>query len=433
MAVIYEQESLTYQELHERSNQLARYLQKQGVKSETLVPVCVERSIEMIVGILGVLKAGGAYVPVDPDYPQDRITYMLEDTGAKLVLSSTGIKSKLSQSEDIRVIAIDGDWKAIAKEPGTPPAGTQPEAGQLAYMIYTSGSTGKPKGAMNEHGGIVNRLLWTQDYFQLSSRDAILQKTTFSFDVSVWELFWPLITGARLVFAKPGGQGDSTYLKEIISKQKITLLHFVPPMLSAFLADVEAGDCQGLKNVLCSGEALSAAQVQLFNEKLPHVQLHNLYGPTEAAIDVSCWSHTNKDKKITTVPIGKPVANTQLYILSREQQAAPLGVPGELYIGGVQVGRGYWKQPELTSQKFIKDPFSRDPAARLYKTGDLARWQADGNIEYLGRIDDQVKIRGYRIELCLGEIESFATERKRNHSPGHLCWPKQTSKALNGW
>ncbi|HEY8781714.1 MAG TPA: amino acid adenylation domain-containing protein, partial [Mucilaginibacter sp.] len=406
-AVVFEEAQLTYKELNERSNRLARYLQKKGVKAETPVPICLERSAEMIIGILGILKAGGAYVPVDPDYPSDRISYMLEDTGAKLVLSSTASRERLNGTTQVSVIELDGDREQIEKEKGSNlQTGIRPE--QLAYVIYTSGSTGKPKGAMNEHRGIVNRLLWAQDYFKLNSQDAILQKTTFCFDVSAWELLWPLIAGARLVFAKPGGQADSAYLRSVIESQKITLLHFVPPMLSAFVSDLEAGDCRGLKNVLCSGEALSPSQVQLFEEKLPEVKLHNLYGPTEAAIDVTCWSYLNKAEAIGTVPIGKPVSNTQIHILDINGRLVPAGVPGEIHIGGVQVGRGYLNNEELTAEKFISDPFSKEAGARLYRTGDLGRWLPDGNIEYLGRTDDQVKIRGYRIEL--GEIESVLNQ-----------------------
>ena len=405
IAVIFEGEELTYKELNARSNQLANYLQKQGIKQGTLVPVCLERSIEMITGILGTLKAGGAYVPIDPDYPAARISYMLEDTGAKLVLSSSACRAKLPTG--IEVITIDGDREQIAKEKDSNlQTNISPE--HLAYVIYTSGSTGKPKGVMNEHGGLVNRLSWAQGYFKLKSTDTVLQKTTFCFDVSVWELLWPLLAGSRLVFTKPGGQADSSYLKAIIAEKKITMLHFVPSMLGAFLTDLEAGECRGLKNVLCSGEALSAAQVQLFTEKLPGVKLHNLYGPTEAAIDVTCWTYENKGESIATVPIGKPVGNTQLYILNDDKKPSPIGVPGELYIGGVQVARGYLNLPELTGEKFIKDPFSKEKGARLYRTGDLGAWLPDGNIAYQGRKDDQVKIRGYRIEL--GEIESVLNQ-----------------------
>ncbi|MFC0514086.1 amino acid adenylation domain-containing protein [Mucilaginibacter angelicae] len=408
VAVKFEGRSLTYLELNARSNQLARYLQLQGVAKETLVPICLERSFEMLIGILSILKAGGAYIPVDPEYPVERIAYMLEDSAAKIVLSSTVGISKL-QGNNLQVIELDEDWELISKQDNSN-LDTLIDAGQLAYVIYTSGSTGKPKGAMNEHGGVVNRLNWTQSYFGLTAADTVLQKNTFSFDVSVWELLWPILTGAKLVFAKPGAQGDSLYLKSVIEGQSITLLHFVPSMLSVFLLDIEKGDCPELKHVLCSGEALTTAQVKLFRSKLPHVALHNLYGPTEAAIDVTYWSDLTKDPDIEIVPIGAPVSNTQIYIRSASGELSPIGVPGEICIGGVQVARGYLNQPELTKEKFINDPYSEEINAKLYRTGDQGRWLADGNIEYLGRIDDQVKIRGYRIEL--GEIEQVLLQHE---------------------
>jgi amino acid adenylation domain-containing protein len=408
VAVKFEGDSLTYRELNTRSNQLARYLQLQGVVKETLVPVCLERSFEMLIGIIGILKAGGAYIPVDPEYPVDRIAYMLNDSAAKIVLSSGAGTSKL-RVENLQVIELDKDWELISKQDDNN-LDTVITADQLAYVIYTSGSTGKPKGAMNEHGGVVNRLSWTQSYFELTAADTVLQKNTFSFDVSVWELLWPILTGAKLVFAKPGAQGDSLYLKSVIESQRVTLLHFVPSMLSVFLLDIEKGDCPELKHVLCSGEALTTAQVKLFRSKLPHVALHNLYGPTEAAIDVTYWSDLEKDPNIEIVPIGTPVSNTQIHIRSASGQLSPIGVPGEICIGGVQVARGYLNQPELTKEKFITDPYSEDKDAKLYRTGDQGRWLSDGNIEYLGRIDDQVKIRGYRIEL--GEIEQVLLQHE---------------------
>ncbi len=313
------------------------------------------------------------------------------------------------------IIELDKSFSIIKDQP-TGNLNVPVTATNLAYVIYTSGSTGKPKGVMNEHGGLANRLFWAQHYFHLTGDDVVLQKTTFCFDVSVWELLWPSLVGARLVFAKPGGQKDNAYIKYIIEKNKVSVLHFVPSMLGVFLPDLQSGDCQSLKKVLCSGEALKPSHVALFKESLPNVELHNLYGPTEAAIDVTCWTMENNDKDINIVPIGKPVSNTAIYILNENQNLAPLGGIGEVHIGGIQVARGYLNRPELTAEKFIeypapiknslllKDNVNAGSHLKLYKTGDLGRWLSDGNIEYLGRKDDQVKIRGYRIEL--GEIET---------------------------
>ena len=401
-AVVFEDEKLTYELLNERVNQVAHYLKSKGVGQESLVPICLERSLEMIIGIMGILKAGAAYVPIDPEYPQDRIQYMLEDTSAKVVISSQQSRGKLQGTQNLEVVSLNEDGTIISKQPKeNPQALIAPN--NLAYVIYTSGSTGKPKGVMNEHRGIVAHLLWAQEYFRLTEADSVLQKTSFSFDVSVWELLWPLLVGARLVFAKPGGQKDNAYLKSVIESCNITMIHFVPSMLGTFLPEIERGDCTGLRNLLCSGETLKLSHLQLCREKLPHVELFNLYGPTEAAIDVTCWRVPN-DSEIQAVPIGRPVTNTEIHILDKHQSLVPIGVPGELYIAGVQVARGYLNRPELSSEKFISNVLNGRSGGRLYRTGDLARWMPDGNIEYLGRIDEQVKIRGFRIEL--GEIEA---------------------------
>ncbi|MFZ0962496.1 MAG: amino acid adenylation domain-containing protein [Terriglobia bacterium] len=400
VALVFEQQTLTYGELNRRANQLAHHLRGLGVGPEVLVAVCMERSVELVVALYGVLKAGGAYVPVDPDYPQERVAYMLQDAGAPVLLTQSRLVGRLP-SHDGKVVCLDTEWGRMAGEDMANPAkATAPE--NLAYVIYTSGSTGRPKGAMNTHRGICNRLLWMQDQYGLTGADKVLQKTPFSFDVSVWEFFWPLLVGARLVVAEPGGHRDGAYLVKLIREQGVTVLHFVPSMLRVFLEEPEVEKCQSLRHVMCSGEALPYDLQEQFFRLLPS-QLHNLYGPTEAAVDVTHWTCRRGDER-KIVPIGRPVANTQIYILDHHLQPVPMGVPGELHIGGVQVGRGYHKRPELTAEKFIPDPFSGDPEARLYKTGDLCRWLADGAVEYLGRMDFQVKIRGYRIEL--GEIES---------------------------
>ena len=380
-AVVFEDETLTYAELDRWSNRLAHDLQARGVGPDVLVAVCLERSLEMVVALYGVLKAGGAYVPIDPAYPEERRTFMLRDLGAAIVLDEAQVRD-------------------VAGADAAPPRAL--DRGHLAYMIYTSGSTGQPKGAQNTHGGIANRVLWMQDAFGLTPADAVLQKTPFSFDVSVWEFFWPLLVGARLVVARPGGHADSEYLAGVIAAHGITTLHFVPSLLQAFLDTPSLGRCTSLRRVIASGEALTPDHVRTFHERL-HAELHNLYGPTEAAVDVTWWPTVAGDAS-ATVPIGRPIANTQMYVLDRRGLPVPAGVPGELHIGGVQVGRGYWNRAALTAEKFVPDPFGGDPGARLYRTGDLARFGRDGRIEYLGRLDHQVKIRGVRIEL--GEIEA---------------------------
>ncbi|MBB6498037.1 non-ribosomal peptide synthase/polyketide synthase [Pedobacter cryoconitis] len=404
IAIVFEDQSLTYKALDEKANQLAHYLAIKGVTLETMVPICLNRSLEMMVGILGIMKAGGAYVPIDPEYPASRISYILSDTAARVIITDAYSKPKLPQLADhIEVIVIDTDWDEIgAHAKGA--LSTMLTDENLAYVIYTSGSTGIPKGVMNQHNGIVNRLEWGQDYLRLDSSDVLLQKTTFCFDVSIWELFGPLIAGARLVFAKPEGQKDTGYLKNAIAQYGITTIHFVPLMLDAFLENATGWDGSTLRRVVCSGEALGPNQVIAFRKCFPDLQLYNFYGPTEAAIEVSYWQAPMDTTGLEIVPIGKPVTNARLYILDNHGNVVPLGVNGELHIGGIQVARGYLNRPDLTAEKFITDPFSHQPGDRLYKTGDLARWLPDGSIEYLGRMDDQVKIRGYRIEL--GEIEN---------------------------
>jgi len=400
VAVVFEQEQLTYRELNARANHVAHHLRSLGVRPEVLVGIMLERSIEMVVGLLGILKAGGAYVPLDATYPQERLAFMLEDAAVPVLLTEQRLLESVSRRET-EVVCLDADWEQIAQESaGNPNSGVAAE--NLAYVIYTSGSTGKPKGAMNTHRGICNRLLWMQDAYQLTEADRVLQKTPFSFDVSVWEFFWPLLIGARLVVARPGGHQDSAYLVDLIRAQQITTLHFVPSMLQVFLEERGLERCTSLKQVMCSGEALPFELQERFFARL-NAALHNLYGPTEAAVDVTFWE-CERESGLRIVPIGRPIANTQLYVLDRHLNPEPVGVPGELYIGGAGLARGYLNRPELTAERFIPNPFSREPGARLYRTGDLARYLADGNIEYLGRLDHQVKIRGYRIEL--GEIEA---------------------------
>ncbi|MDR0212194.1 MAG: amino acid adenylation domain-containing protein, partial [Pseudomonas putida] len=393
VAVRAEVGELSYRQLNEQANRLAHHLIGLGVKPDDRVAICVERGLSMVVGLLAILKAGGAYVPVDPDYPTERVRHMLDDSQPVAVLVHAATRHVADSAIDLD----QPTWEGLSAE-NPQVAGLTPQ--HLAYVIYTSGSTGLPKGVMNEHAGVVNRLLWMQEAYGLDAQDVVLQKTPFSFDVSVWEFLWPLQTGARLVMARPGGHRDPEYLREVIRREQVTTLHFVPSMLDVFLAHGQS-PAERMKRVLCSGEALPGSLVRRFHEQFPTVELHNLYGPTEAAVDVSAWHCITAPDN---TPIGKPIANTTLYVLDEQRQPVPQGVAGELYIGGVQVARGYLNRPELTAERFIDDPFS---SGRLYRTGDLARHLPDGNLEYLGRNDDQVKIRGLRIEL--GEIQSGLT------------------------
>ena len=401
-ALTFEGATLSYAELDARANRLANRLRSLGVGPEVRVGLLLERSPEMVIALLGVLKAGGAYVPLDPGYPAERLAYMAEDAKAAVLLTQSHL-APLVEAHDGPVVSLDAEWASIETESDVAPSvETTPDA--LAYVIYTSGSTGRPKGAMNAHRGVVNRLLWMQDEYGLDATDAVLQKTPFSFDVSVWEFFWPLMTGARLVLARPDGHKDPAYLADLISREGITTLHFVPSMLQAFLEEPGLERCASLRRVVCSGEALPAElQARFFGRMPASAELHNLYGPTEAAVDVTYWA-CERDSERRAVPIGRPVANTKIHVVEPNGVVAPIGVPGELCIAGVQVGRGYLARPGLSAEKFVPDPFSPQPGARMYRTGDLARWTAEGVLEYLGRIDHQVKLRGFRIEL--GEIEA---------------------------
>ncbi|MEH2121103.1 amino acid adenylation domain-containing protein [Nostoc sp.] len=413
VAVVFENQRLTYRELNHRANQLAHYLHKLGIKSEEIIGICMERSVEMVVALIAILKAGEAYLPLDPAYPKERLAFMLADAQVTVLLTQRHLENELPPHQ-AQVVCIDTECSICIDCSSQNPI-SDVKLQNLAYVIYTSGSTGRPKGVMNTHQGLCNRLLWMQDTYQLTSSDKVLQKTPFSFDVSVWEFFWPLLTGASLIVAKPNGHQDARYIAEFISQQQITTLHFVPSMLQVFLEEEKRHNCKSIKRVFCSGEALSFdLQQQFFNSF--DAELHNLYGPTEASIDVTAWccESVNNNK---IVPIGRPIANTQIFILDTHLQPVPIGVIGELYIAGVGLARGYLNRPELTEEKFIPNPFkdlqlngnfssqNLNLDARIYKTGDLARYRSDGNIEFLGRIDHQVKIRGFRIEL--GEIEAL--------------------------
>ena len=412
LALTFEDTSLTYRELNTRANGFAHELQTLGVGPDALVGVCMERSLEMVVALLATLKAGGAYVPLEPSYPQERLGYIIEDAHISIILTQTRFRDLLSHHTPVLYLD-DEQILATCQHEENPVSEVTPD--NLVYVIYTSGSTGRPKGVMNIHRALANRLHWMQQSYHLTDEDRVMQKTPFSFDVSVWEFFWPLLYGSHLVIARPKGHQDAAYLASLIQEQRITTMHFVPSMLRAFLAEPGVECCTSLKRVICSGEALT---YDLQEQFFAHFQaeLHNLYGPTEAAIDVTAWQ-CQRESSDMVVPIGYPIANTQMYILNSAMQPTPIGVAGELHIGGIGLARGYLNRPELTAEKFIADPFNTivnqctphvghrfiDPP-RLFKTGDLARYREDGAIEFLGRIDHQVKIRGVRIEL--GEVEA---------------------------
>ena len=394
-------QQLTYLELNARANQLAYYLRTMGVGPEVLVGICVERSLDMIVGLLGILKAGGAYVPLDPEYPNERLAFMLEDAETRVLLTQKGLVAGLPENQ-AQVVCLDTDWGIISQEPeDNPVSGVRSE--NPAYIIYTSGSTGRPKGIMISHRAICNHMFWMQMSFPLTKDDHVLQKTPFSFDASIWEFYAPLLVGAQLIMAQPGGHLDSAYLVKVITEQQVTILQLVPSLLHMLLERGDIETCTCLKRLFCGGEELTVALREHFFVH-HNADLINLYGPSEATIDTLFFTCRKEDHTVI-VPIGRPIANTQIYILDRVLQPIPVGVPGELYIGGAGLARGYLNRPELTREKFISDPFSNEPGARLYRTGDRARYLSDGNIEFLGRIDYQVKIRGFRIEL--GEIEAL--------------------------
>ncbi|MFZ2139328.1 MAG: amino acid adenylation domain-containing protein, partial [Xanthobacteraceae bacterium] len=350
IAVVFEDESLSYGALDRRANRLAHHLRALGVGPETVVGLCLARSLDMIVGLIGILKAGGAYVPLDPEYPIARLEYMVAEAGLRLLLTQSSLASSLTIPAGVKRVLLD--LEDTTGQPDTAPSiNLHPE--HLVYLIFTSGSTGKPKGAANTHGGLHNRLSWMQNAYRLTQEDVVLQKTPFSFDVSVWEFFWPLVTGARLVLAVPGAHRDPVRLAETIRTQGVTTLHFVPSMLKVFLAHEGAQDCSCIKRLICSGEALSKEVRDRVSQLLPSVQLENLYGPTEAAIDVTRWFCRNDGSDV--IPIGRPIWNTRVYVLDGSLQPVPAGVAGELYISGAGLARGYLDRAGLTAERFVAD------------------------------------------------------------------------------
>jgi amino acid adenylation domain-containing protein/non-ribosomal peptide synthase protein (TIGR01720 family) len=407
VALVFESQRLTYQELNKRANQLARYLQRHGVGPESRVGLCLERSIEMVVAMMGILKAGGAYVPLDPNYPQERLAFQIADAGCSLVLTNSHLKKTFSDDQT-RVHSLDLERETISGESDEDP-GCDASANNLAYVIYTSGSTGRPNGVMVSHRSVCNHLRWRQSAYPLDESDGVLQKASIGFDISVWEIFAPLLSGARLVLAKPGGEREPDYLVRLIAEEGISLAHFSPAPFRVFLEQPDLDRCQSLRYVFCGGEALPVAQMKRFFSRCQG-DLYHQYGPTEACIDATVWQCSSVDDPIS-LPIGNPITNVQVYILENSLQPVPIGVAGELYIGGFCLARGYAARPDLTAEKFVPDPFGSEPGMRLYRTGDRARYRADGTIEFLGRLDHQVKLRGIRIEL--GEIEAVL-----NRHPG---------------
>ncbi|WP_152249801.1 non-ribosomal peptide synthetase [Xanthomonas maliensis] len=402
LAVCDDHNALSYAELDTRANQLAHHLIALGVLPEDRVAVCLPRSIDLMVALLAVLKAGAAYLPLDIDVPTARLEGMLADARPRVLLAYRDTHASRLARADLQTVLLDQDAAAWACAPTQAPELANLHPQHPAYVIYTSGSTGRPKGVVTTHAAIDNRLQWMQQAMALSPQSRVLQKTPVGFDVSVWELFWPLRVGACVALAQPGGHKDPGYLRTLIEHANIDTVHFVPSMLRVFLDAVPAAACSSLRRIVCSGEALPADLAQHARTRFPQARLYNLYGPTEAAVDVSAWECSEAD--IHGVPIGRPIANTCLHVCDARGQLAPIGVAGELQIAGVQLARGYLGRPDLTAERFVPDPFADQPGARMYRTGDLARWRADGALDYLGRNDQQVKLRGVRIEL--GEIEA---------------------------
>ena len=405
VAIALDDARLTYAELSRRARHLAARLRTEGVGPDGVVAVGLERSPELVVGLLGVLMAGGSYLPLDPDYPARRLAFMMADADVRVLLTRAGLRGTLPAPAG-PTLSLDEVPPASPSTSASPVKGPAPNPDHLAYVIHTSGSTGRPKGAMNTHRALANRLAWMQDAYRLTSSDRVLHKTSIGFDVSVWELLWPLVAGASLVLARPGGHRDPAYLVDLIRREGVTTLHFVPSMLRAFLATPGVEECTSIRRVICSGEELRPDLAGRFFALLPEARLHNLYGPTEAAIDVTAWAC--RPEESTRIPIGTPITNVSAHVMNDRLEPVGVGVAGELFVGGVALARGYLGRPGLTAERFVPDPVSGEPGARLYRTGDRARWRTDGALEFLGRLDEQVKIRGVRVEP--GETESVLAE-----------------------
>ncbi|WP_306423302.1 non-ribosomal peptide synthetase [Nostoc favosum] len=408
VAVVFENQQLSYRELNRRANQLAHYLQKLGVKPEVLVGICVERSLEMVIGLLAILKACGAYVPLDPGYPQERLAYVLENSQPGVLLTQQYLLENIPNHQ-AQVICIDSDWEKIATESTENPI-SNITFDNLAYVIYTSGSTGKPKGVLGLHKGAINRFQWMWQNYPFVEEEICCQKTSLNFVDSVWEIFGSLLQGITIVIVPDKVVKDPQHFVRSLAHSNVTRLVLVPSLLCILLNTYDVLELQlpKLKLWISSGEALSNDLLVQFRQGLPNSTLLNLYGSSEVSADVTCYSITPQTVLSASTLIGRPIANTQIYILDANKQPVPIGVIGEIYIGGEQLARGYLNRPQLSAEKFIPNPFSEELAARLYKTGDLARYLPNGNIEYIGRIDNQVKVRGFRIEL--GEIEALLSQ-----------------------
>ncbi|MDZ8136614.1 MAG: amino acid adenylation domain-containing protein [Nostoc sp. DedQUE04] len=403
VAVVFEDQQLTYQELNNRANQLGHYLRSLGVKPEVLVGICIERSPLMVVAVLGILKAGGAYLPLDPAHPKERLAFILEDTQSPVLLTQQRLIEKL-QTDNTKVICLDSNWKKIAQESSENPV-CKTDAANLAYVIYTSGSTGKPKGTLIPHQGLLNYLSWATQAYTVEQGKGTTVHSSLAFDLTITSLFTPLLVG-RQVELIPEDQSIESLGNALRQESNLSLVKITPAELLLLSGQLSSKEVAGITRAfIIGGENLLTESISFWKAFAPDTMLVNEYGPTETVVGCCIYRVPQDEIESSSVPIGQPIANTQLHVLDQCYQPVPIGVLGELYIGGAGLARGYLNRPELTAVKFIPHLFSHEPGARLYKTGDLARYRSDGNLEFLGRIDHQVKVRGYRIEL--GEIEGL--------------------------
>ncbi|MBD2606574.1 non-ribosomal peptide synthetase [Scytonema hofmannii FACHB-248] len=403
IAVVFENQQLTYHELNNQANHLAYYLQKLSVKPEVLVGICMERSLEMVIAVLGILKAGGAYLPLDPSHPKERLAFILQDTQSPVLLTQQRLINKLP-TDGIKVFCLDSDWKKIAQESSENPV-CKTSSANLAYVIYTSGSTGKPKGTLIPHQGLLNYLTWCTQAYTVEQGKGTTVHSSLAFDLTITSLFSPLLVGCQVELI-PEDQSIESLGNVLRQESNLSLVKITPAELLLLSGQLSSKEVAGITRAfIIGGENLLTQSIAFWKAFAPETMLVNEYGPTETVVGCCIYRVPNGEIESSSVPIGQPIANTQLYILDQYYQPVPIGVPGELYIGGAGLARGYLNQPELTAVKFIPNLFSHEPGARLYKTGDLARYRWDGNLEFLGRIDHQVKVRGYRIEL--GEIEGL--------------------------